>query len=96
MTEAQARFVALEKRKEEVKKYFEDLALATEAVSKEVGVNGYFQDNEGTVYKVVVPEGKFVHFEKLSYVRTRRSHEKRGDLSMKEAQEAGFVLPNRD
>jgi len=96
MTEAQARFVALEKRKEEVKKYFEDLALATEAVSKEVGVNGYFQDNEGTVYKVVIPEGKFVHFEKLSYVRTRRPHEKRGDLSMKEAQEAGFVLPTRD
>ena len=96
MTEAQARFVALEKRKEEVKKYFEDLALATEAVSKEVGVNGYFQDNEGTVYKVVVPEGKFVHFEKLSYVRTRRAHEKRGDLSMKEAEGAGFTLPVRE
>lgn len=96
MTEAQVKFVALEKRKEEVKKFFEDLALATEAVSKEIGVNGLFQDNEGTVYKVVVPEGKFVHFEKLSYVRTRRSHEKRGDLSMKEAESAGFALPQRD
>lgn len=96
MTDAQARFVALEKRKEEVKKFFEDLALATEEVSKEVGINGYFQDNEGTVYKVVVPDGKFVHFEKLSYVRTRRAHEKRGDLSMKEAEGAGFALPVRE
>jgi hypothetical protein len=96
MTEAQTKFVALEKRKEEIKKFFEELALATEAVSKEVGVNGMFQDGEGTVYKVIVPEGKFVHFEKLSYVRTRRPHEKRGDLSMKEAELAGFALPQRD
>lgn len=95
MTEAQAKFVELEKQKEAVKKFFEDLAVATEAVAKEVGVNGYFQDPEGTVYKVVVPEGKFVYFEKLSYVRTRRTHEKRGDLSMKEAEDAGFRLATR-
>jgi hypothetical protein len=93
MTEAQQRFVALEKRKEEVKKFFDDLAEATQAVAKEIGVNGYFQDHEGTVYKIVEPDGKFVHYEKLSYVRTRRLHEKRGDLSMKEAEERGFVLP---
>ena len=96
MTEAQRKFVELEKKKEEVKKFFEELKLATEAVAKEVGVNGYFQDLEGTVYKVVEPEGKFVTFEKISYVRTRRSHEKRGDLSMKEAEGAGFTLPQRD
>lgn len=96
MTEAQAKFVALEKRKEEVKKFFEELAIATEAVSKEIGINGMFQDNEGTVYKVVIPDGKFVTFDKLSYVRTRRAHEKRGDLSMKEAEAAGFTLPSRD
>lgn len=96
MTEAQAKFVALEKRKDEIKKYYEDLALATEAVSKEIGINGFFQDNEGIVYQIVIPEGKFVHFEKLSYVRTRRAHEKAGDLSMKKAQEAGYTLPSRD
>ena len=96
MTEAQRRFVELERKKEEVKKYFDELNLAVEAVSKEVGVNGFFQDDQGIVYKVVVPEGKFVHFEKISYTRTRRSHEKRGDLSMKEAEAAGFMLPNRE
>jgi hypothetical protein len=92
MTDAQVRFVELEQRKEEVKKYFEELNLAVEAVSKEIGINGMFQDYNGIVYKVVIPDGKFVHFEKISYVRTRRPHEKRGDLSMKEAELAGFKL----
>ncbi len=95
MTEAQKRFVALEKQKEAVKKYFEDLANAVSEVQKEVGTNGYFQDEEGTVYKIVVPEGKFVHFEQLSYVRTRRIDEKRGDLSIKEAEAAGFNVPTK-
>lgn len=96
MTENQRKFVELEKKKEEVKKYFEELKQAVELVAKEVGVNGYFQDDQGVVYKVVEPEGKFVTYDKISYVRTRRSHEKRGDLSMKEAESAGFSLPDRD
>jgi hypothetical protein len=95
MTEVQAKFVELEKQKEAVKKYFDDLNAAVEAVRKEIGVNGYFQDPEGTVYKVVIPDGKFVHFEHVSYVRTRRHNEKRGDLSMTEAEGAGFKLPIR-
>jgi hypothetical protein len=94
MTEAQRRFVELERKKEEVKKYFDELNAATEAVSKEVGIGGFFQDDQGTVYKVVIPDGKFVYFEKISYVRTRRSHEKRGDLSIKEAEGAGFKVLN--
>ena len=95
MTEAQARFVELERKKEEVKKYFDELNQAVEVLSKEIGINGFFQDDQGIVYKVVVPEGKFVHFEKISYIRTRRVHEKRGDLSMKEAEGAGFTLLDR-
>jgi hypothetical protein len=95
MTEAQKRFVELERKKEEVKRFFDQLNEACVAVSKEVGINGYFQDDQGIVYKVVVPEGKFVYFEHISYVRTRRAHETRGDLSMKEATEAGYKLPER-
>ena len=95
MTEAQKRFVALEKQKEEVKKFFENLKEATEAVKAEIGLNGYFQDGEGTVYKIVEPEGKFVTFDKISYVRTRRPHEQRGDLSIKEATAAGYNVPEK-
>jgi hypothetical protein len=93
MTPSQARLVELDKRKDEYKKFIEDLQAVTAQVAAEIGVNGYFQDPEGTVYKVVEPDGKFVYFEKLSYNRTRRQGEKQGSLSMKEAKEAGFTLP---
>ena len=95
MTDAQRKFVELEKQKEQIKQYFENLRLSVESVAKEVGINGYFQDDEGTVYKIVEPEGKFVTFEKISYVRTRRMDEKRGDLSLKEAEEAGFAVQKK-
>ena len=92
LTAAQVKFIELEKQKEHVKAYFEDLHNATVAVAAEVGLNGYFQDQEGTVYKIVVPEGRFVKFEQLGYERTRRTGEKRGDLSLTEAREAGFQV----
>jgi hypothetical protein len=91
----QKRFVELENQKEQVRKFFDVLKEATEAVAAEIGINGYFQDSEGTVYKVVIPEGKFVTFDKISYVRTRRLDEKRGDLSLKEAEEAGFSVERK-
>lgn len=90
MTPTQAKFVELEKKKEDIKKYFEELTEATKALAEEIGVGGYFQDTEGTVYKIVVPEGRFVKFETIGYNRTRRTGEKRGDLSLKEARENGF------
>lgn len=93
LSPAAQRFIELEKKKAEVKQYFEDLRLATEELVKEQGVGSYFQDpSDGTVFKLVIPEGKFVQFEKYGYVRTRRKDEKRGDLSLKEAKEAGFTL----
>ena len=95
MTPTQMKFVALEKRKEEVKKYFDELKSAISEVASEVGVGGFFQDSEGTVYRIVEPEGKFVTFEKISYVRTRRLDEKRGDLSIKDAEAAGFNVPTK-
>src|SRR5665213_809598 len=75
MTEAQRRFVSLEKQKEEVKKFYENLSEAIVAVQKEVGLNGLFQDDEGTVYKIIEPDGKYVPFDKISYLRTRRLSE---------------------
>ena len=93
LTPAQAKFIELEKKKAEVKKYFDELQTAIEAVVKEVGIDQYFQDpTDGTVFKTVIPEGRFVHFDKFGYKRTKRADEKRGDLSMKEAKEAGFDL----
>lgn len=94
MTPTQSKFVQLEKRKEEVKKFLEELAAANEELAKEIGIGGFFQDDEGVVYQVVEPKGKFVHFESVSYVRTKRGNEVRPpDLSRKKAEEAGFILP---
>jgi hypothetical protein len=95
MTESQKLFVSLEKQKDEVKKYFEKLNESIAAVQAEIGINGMFQDEEGTVYKIVVPDGKFVHFDHVSYVRTRRVDEKRGDLSIKDAEAAGYNVPTK-
>jgi hypothetical protein len=95
MTPVQRNFVNLEKQKEKVKEYFESLRKAVDELSKEIGLNGYFQDEEGTVYKVVEPEGRFVNYEKISYKRTRRIDEERGDLSLKEAESAGFTVPSK-
>lgn len=92
MTEAQKKFVELEKKKDEVKKFYDDLRIATEAVVAESGINSYFMDDEGIVYGIIVPEGKFVQYERHGYVRTKRPGEARGTLSIKEAKERGFAV----
>jgi hypothetical protein len=93
MTDAQKRFVELEKQKDAIKKYHDDLNTAVADVQKEIGINGFFQDPDGTVYQIVVPNGKFVYFEHVSYVRTRRQGEKQGSLSLTAAAAAGFNVP---
>lgn len=92
MTPAQQRFVELERKKEQVKLFFDELAAATEAVIKEMGINAYFADDQNIVYKTIIPDGKFVKYEKYSYERTKRPGETRGSLSVKEAEENGFKL----
>ena len=97
LTEAQAKFIELEKKKNEVKKYFEELEKATQALANEIGVGGHFQDSEGTVYQVVIPEGRFVKFDKIGYQRTRRAFldEKKGDLSLTAARELGYIVEGK-
>lgn len=89
MTDAQKRFVEIEKQR---KKLLDDFDAALQAVAEEVKPGGYFQDTEGIVYKIVVPSGKWVKFDAVSYVRTKREAEEKGTLSVKEAKEAGFEL----
>jgi len=92
LTEVQKRFVELEKQKQDHRLFFEELESAAQEVADEIGIDSMFQDDEGTVYQVVIPEGRFVHYPKIGYIRTRRTEEKRGDLSLKKAKEAGFEV----
>lgn len=92
MTDKQRRFVELERRKNEIKKYYEDLEIATTELISEQGLNSFFQDEQGTVYKLIECAGRFVKFDRYSYIRTKRPGEERGSLSLKEAKEHGFEV----
>ena len=59
----------------------------------EVGEGTYFQNPEDDiVYKIIVPTGTYVEFNKIGYNRTKKVEEKKGSLSKKEAVEQGFEL----
>jgi predicted sulfurtransferase len=90
LTDKQKRFVELERRKDEIKKFYEDFEVATTELIAEQGINSYFQDESGTVYKLVECDGRYVKFDRFGYLRTKRPGEERGSLSMKEAKEKGF------
>ena len=89
MTDAQKRFVELEKKR---KQFLDDFDAALQAVAEEVKPGGFFQDDEKTVYKITIPTGRWVKFDAVSYVRTKRGDESKGTLSVKEATEAGFEI----
>lgn len=97
MTELQARFIEIEKKKAEVKKYFDELQEVTEALAKEIGIGGHFQDAEGTVYQIVVPKGTFIEYKQVGYQRTRRAaiSEVKGDLSLTAARELGYIVEGK-
>jgi hypothetical protein len=86
LTDAQRRLVELDLKKKEIEQYYEELEQVTAAVAAEVGLNGYFEAPDGTVYKLVKPAGRYVMFKDLDFLRTKREGEERGTLSMKEAE----------
>jgi hypothetical protein len=88
LSEAQVRLVKLDLRKKEIEQYYEDLEKTLAQVASEVGLNGYFEAPDGTVYKIVKPAGRYILFKDLDFLRTKREGEERGTLSMKEANDA--------
>lgn len=92
MTETQVKFIELDKQKEEHKKFFEEYNRVASELFDELGEGGHFQDDEGTVYLAEIPSGKFVNFDHKGIVRTRRSDEKKGSLSLTKAKELGYEV----
>lgn len=96
LTEAQRQLVELTKKYEVLKVEYtamsDAIAIASQNVATEIGVDTMFQDDDGTVFRVVEPKGTFVAFKKYAYQRTRRMPGEKATISSKEAQEAGFVL----
>jgi hypothetical protein len=95
MTASETTLVQLFRAKEDLRIQMKkvETEIVNEFFSQGHLYNEMFQDEQGVVYKLVEPTGTFIEFKKLDYQRTRRPGETKGSLSIKEAEEAGFVLP---
>jgi len=93
LTELHLRLIELDRKKEEVKRFFEEYQSIIKELVKQQGVNHHFQDQFGTVYQLVELEGRYVNFDKFGVERTKRPGEERGSLSMKKAKELGYSMP---
>ncbi len=92
LTDTQRMYVELEAKKDEYKKFIEELKEATQALVNEMGVGGHFQDMAGTVYQVDDAKGRYVHFDKFEVKRTRRGEEKSGSLALGKARDLGYEV----
>ena len=96
LTQIQRDFIAMDKKfQSEIKPFLDAYKAMKEAVAIEVGIDGHFQDEEGTVYQAHVPEGRFVAFDRYAVRRTRREGETKGDLSLTAARELGYVVEGK-
>ena len=84
------KFLRLAGKHESLIEQLKNVKEEMNTVMADIGINNFVQDIDGTVYQVVVPQGRFVHFDAISYIRTRKEGEERGDLSLKKAEEAGY------
>lgn len=92
MTEAQQRFIDLDKKKAAYKEYMEEYQSAINSLQEEMGTSGHFQDAEGIVYQVEECLGKFTHFYKYEVKRTKREGERAGSLAMTKARDLGYSV----
>lgn len=93
LTDLHIKLVELDRKKEEVKKFFEEYQSVVKELIKKYGANHHFQDQFGTVYQLVELEGRYVNFDRYGIERTRRFGEERGSLSIKKAKELGYSIP---
>ena len=92
MTEAQKRFINLDKKKAAYKEFLEEYEAAVNALQEEMGTGGHFQDAAGIVYQVADCKGKFTSFYKYEVKRTKREGERAGALSVTKAKELGYNI----
>lgn len=96
IADAEQTLAELEKFKSEVvKPFYENYQIALDELLKLKGIDHYWQDDTGIVYKLAECEGKFVRFDRIQLQRTRYPDEKKGSLSMTEAREQGFKVEGK-
>lgn len=93
LTDQQQKFIEVSKQLELLKEQRKEIGSQLEELANQIGVGSSFQDPEDkTVFEIVVPDGKYMYFDKIDYVRTRREGERSGSLSLKRAKELGYEL----
>ena len=92
LTELHLKLIDLDRKRAEIKKFFEEYQNTLDALVSNHGIGHAFQDDQGIVYQLNEIDGKFVKFEKYGLERTKRPGEERGSLSVKKAQEMGFKV----
>ena len=93
LTDQQQKFIEVSKQLELLKEKRKEIGSQLEELANQIGVGSSFQDPEDkTVFEIVVPDGKYMYFDKIDYVRTRREGERSGSLSLKRAKELGYEL----
>ena len=93
LTDAQKKFLELSKKYELLRNEMKALKPQLTQLLVEIGVGNMFQDEKTlAVYEVVIPTGTYVEYKVIDYNRTKLDGEAKGSLSMKKAEEAGFIL----
>lgn len=93
LTDQQKKFIEVTKELELLKEQRKEIGSQLEELANQIGVGSSFQDPEDkTVFEIVVPDGRYMYFDKIDYVRTRREGERSGSLSLKRAKELGYEL----
>lgn len=94
MTDNQLKLIELSKKYETLRDAMKDISSAlhdaTTAVAHESGLGTFFQDNDGTVFRVAKATGTYVAYKELVYERTRRNPKEKPGISLKDAREAGY------
>ena len=90
----QVEFLSVVKDFEAAKTRMKEAEVRLGEVMRKLPWGDMFQDpDNGIVYRIMKPAGIFVEYRDISYERTRKAGEKKGSLSIKDAEAAGFTLP---
>lgn len=93
MTDLQKKFLDLAKEYENQVDSLKEVSNRLQVVMLEMGVDQFVQDSETKiVYQTTKPNGVFVYYKVIDYIRTKKENERAGSLSVKKAEEAGFTL----
>jgi hypothetical protein len=94
MTDNQRKLIEISKLYENLRDQMKEVSAAlgdvTAAVAKESGLGTFFQDSDGTVFRVAKATGTYVPYKELVYERTRRHPKEKPGISLKDARDAGF------